>query len=273
MANQIGRFARMYLDDLDVYLRSFEMETGIESVTADATKYGDDWEVAEVVQGKGRITINSYLDDVYKQGPPADPPGLVNNSLDLLMWKMLTNDATPPTIFQTPAILTFIPFDTPVNDDNGVLFMQGFGQFSIAPQVKGLVPIRTQIVGAGPLNRGKIIALGTTTAITSAAPFVSTPVAQFVGGAPTKFIRAALHVFSFALSAGTPTLTCTLESDDAVGFPSEITRLTFPTFTTLTGAYVEQTLVDTDEFYRVRITSDDAVNASTLGFIVVAYTE
>ena len=92
MSIQIGRYARMYLDDLDVYLRSFEMGQSIESVTIGASRYGDDWEIHEVVQGKGGITINSYLDDVYSQG---EPDAIVQNSLDLLMWKVMTKTKAP----------------------------------------------------------------------------------------------------------------------------------------------------------------------------------
>ncbi len=265
MAIQIGRRARMYLDDLDVYLRSFEMEQSIESVTTDATKYGDDWEIADVVQGKGGISINSYLDDVYSQG---EPDAAVNNALDLLMWKMLTNDSTPPTIFQTPATLTFIPFDAPVVESDGVLFMQAFGQFAIAPAVKGLVPIRSQFVGAGPLNRGKILALGTLSGITSAAPHVGAPV-NFT--APTNFVRASMHCFSF-VSAVTPTITVSLESDPDDPFTGGgTTRLTFPTFTGRTGAYAEVALNNSDDEYRVRIASDNAT-AVALGIIVVGHT-
>ncbi len=266
MTIQIGRHARMYLDDLDVYLRSFEMEQSIESVTADVTKYGDDWEIAEVVQGKGNIIINSYLDDVFAQGPP---DVIVQNSLDLLLWKMLidTTDPDDPFIFQTPATLTFIPFDTPVIGSIGALFMQGFGQFAIAPAVKGLVPIRSQFVGAGPLNRGVIIDIGTQT-ISSAAAYDSSPGVEFVLG-PTKFVRASLHVFAMT-STATPTLTFTLESDDNAGFTSEITRVTFDPVTRSAGQYKEVALVNGDEFYRLHVVSDDPVN-TTFSYIVVAH--
>ena len=265
MAIKQGRYARMYLDDLDVYLRSFEMDQTIESVTADASRYGDNWEIHEVVQGKGGININAYLDDVYSQG---EPDAAVNNALDLLFWKAMTNDSTPPTIFQTPATLTFIPFDTPVAEDDGVLFMQGYGQFALAPAVKGLIPIRSQFVGAGPLNRGKILAIGTLSGITSAAPFVGVPI-NFT--APTNFVRASMHCFSF-VSAVTATLTASLESDPDDPFTGGgTTRLTFPTFTGRTGAYAEVALNNSDDEYRLRITSNNAA-ATAVGIIVVGHT-
>lgn len=272
MANQLGKNARLYIDDLDIYLRSFEMEQGIEARTADSGKFADDWESVEVIHGSGRLSVNAYMDNVYNQGDPPTTPQTAN-ALDLAMWKILTGDSTPPVMKSNPAVITMVPFATPAIDDDGVIFSQGFGQFAIAPANNGLVALRAQLVNTGPINRGKILAIGTTSAITSGSPFVSTPVAQFVGDPPVNFLRASLHVFTFSLAAGTPTLTCTLESDPLVGFGGGgVTRLTFATFTTMTGEYKEQALNDTDEFYRVRITSDDAVNASTLGIIVVGHT-
>ncbi len=269
MANQLGKRSRMYLDDLDVYLRSFEMEMGIESVTVDASKYADDWEIAEVVQGKGRITINSYLDDVYSQG---DPLTAVNNNLELLLWKMLVDqaDVDAPVIKQTPAVLTFVPFDAPAVGSDGVLFMQGFGQFSIQPQPKGLVAARSQIVGAGPLNRGKILALGNISVDNAGGgPHVGAAV-NFT--APNNFVRASMHCFTFTGSVA-PVITVSLESDPDAGFGGGgVTRLTFPTFSTMVGQYAEVALTDTDDEYRVRITSDNATSV-TLGIIVVGHTE
>ncbi len=266
MGIKLGRYARMYLDDLDVYLRSFEMDQSIESVTADATRYGDDWEIHEVVQGKGGININAYLDDVFPQGLPDT---IVQNSLDLLPWKALIDTADPddPIIFQTPATLTFVPFDTPVVASDGALFMQGYGQFAIAPAVKGLVPIRTQFVGAGPLSRGKIIDLGTET-VDNSPDYVSSPGVQFAAG-PTAFVRASLHVFGMT-SAVQPTLTFTLESDDNGSFTSAVTRVTFDPVTKSRGSYKSIALVDGDDWYRLRISSDDAT-AATLSYIVVAH--
>ncbi len=266
MANQLGKRSRMYLDDLDVYLRSFEMEMGIESVTTDASKYGDDWEIAEVVQGKGRITINSYLDDVYSQG---DPLAAVNNNLELLLWKMLVDqaDVDAPIIKETPAVLTFIPFDAPAVESDGVLFMQGFGQFAIQPVAKGLVVARSQIVGAGPLNRGKILAIGNIS-VDSGSPHIGAAV-NF--DAPNNFVRASMHCFTFTGGVA-PVITVFLESDALDTFGSPITRLTFPTFSTMVGQYAEVALTDTDVEYRVQITSDNPASV-TLGIIVVGHTE
>ncbi len=237
------------------------MEQSIESVTTDATRYGDDWEVNEVVQGKGGITINSYLDDVYFQGVPTTR---IANALDLAHWKMMTDDATPPTIFQTPTTLSFIPFDTPIVGSDGVLFMQGYGQYAIAPAIKGLVPIRTSLVGAGPLNRGKILAIGDLT-INSGAAHTGAEVAFTV---PAGFTRASFHCFNITGADGT--FTVAIQSD-TTGFPSQTTRLTFPTFTTPSHGYMELAGSNSDTHLRTVITSDNGSN-SVLSIIVVGHT-
>ena len=266
MVTQLGKDARLYIDDLDVYLRSFEMEQGLEARTADSGKFGDDWESVEVIHGSGRLTVNAYLDDTYSQGDPGSP---ANNALDLAFWKIMTGDTVPPVMKATPAVATFVPFASPAIADIGAIFTQGFGQFAIAPANNGLVVARAQFLNTGPINRGTILAIGTASGITSGAPFVSSPGVQFVA-APSNFIRASLHVFTLT-SAVVPTFTCTLESDDNSGFTSAVTRLTFTTFATTFGEYKEVALDNSDDWYRVRITSDNAA-AATLGIIVVGHT-
>ena len=264
MANQLGKNARLYIDDLDIYLRSFEMEQGIEARTADSGKFADDWESVEVIHGSGRLTVNAYMDNVYSQG---DPGSAVNNALDLAMWKIMTGDSTPPVMKSSPAVITMVPFGTPAVEDAGVIFSQGFGQFAIAPANNGLVALRAQLVNTGPINRGTILAIGTIN-VTSAAPFVGAPV-NFT--APTNFVRASLHCFSF-VSAVSPTITVSLESDPDDPFAGGGTnRLTFATFTTMTGEYKEVALNNSDDEYRVRVTSNNATTAA-LGIIVVGHT-
>ena len=261
MANQLGKHARLYVDDLDIYLRSFEMEQGIEARTSDSSKFADDWESVEVIHGSGRLTVNAYMDDVYSQG---DPGSAVDNALDLAIWKIMTGDVSSPVMKSTPAVVTMVPFASPVVGSDGVIFSEGFGQFSIAPARNGLVALRAQLLNTGPINRGKILALGDIT-VSSGSPHLGTEVSFTL---PVGFIRASFHCFKITGQAAT--FTVKIQSD-VTPFSSYTDRITFPTFTTMSSGYAELTGAQTDTHLRAHISSSE-VTESILSIIVVGHT-
>ncbi len=261
MANLLGKDARLYLDDIDIYLRSFEMEWGLEARIEESTKYGDDWQTHELIHGSGRVTVNAHMDDVYSQG---DPGSAVNNALDLALWKMMTNDDSPTTIKSTPAVMTMLPIITPVVGSDGAIFSQGWGQFGIAPARSGLVALRAQIQNTGPINRGKILALGNIT-VDSGDKHEGVEV-SFAD--PVGFTRASFHCFTITGQAAT--FTVAIESDET-GFGGPTVRITFPTFTTMASGYAELVGTNTDSFLRATIASSSGT-PSTLGIVVIGHT-
>lgn len=101
-------------------------------------------------------------------------------------------------------------------------------------------------MGDSPLARGVVMENGTFTVTTNGT-------ARQVGAAAaTDTIYSSVHVI--AASGTTPTLDVTVESDDAMGFGTPVTRLTHPQFTTV-GAN-QQTLAGpvTDDWWRLVLT-------------------
>lgn len=65
-----------------------------------------------------------------------------------------------------------------------------------------------------------------------------------------QYLYCALHVFS----VGT-TITAVLESDNAIGFPSAVTQLTFGPITTVGGTMLRIAGPITDDWFRLRVTA------------------
>lgn len=66
MAKLAGKKARFYVDAQDIYLSSFEMEYGVESVVVDASVYNDDFDQNEVIGANGRFSLSARLTDSYR---------------------------------------------------------------------------------------------------------------------------------------------------------------------------------------------------------------
>lgn len=79
----------------------------------------------------------------------------------------------------------------------------------------------------------------------------ATGTAQQLGAvAADQYLYAALHVFS----VGT-TITAVIESDNAVGFPSPVTQLTFGPITAIGGTMLRVAGPITDDYFRLRVSA------------------
>jgi hypothetical protein len=142
------------------------------------------------------------------------------------------------------------------NSAAGIVYMlRGVeGTFSLIETVNDVAKWSMNGTAAvSPVVRGSVLHRATAAIITG----TSTP--QQLGGITAlQSIFATLHVFSIAGTA-TPSITVIVQSDNAVGFPTPVTRLTFPAVTSVTlvsGLWQEAILpgLNTDDWYRIQYT-------------------
>lgn len=155
--------------------------------------------------------------------------------------------------------LTVCP-DTANPGDLAYLTQVMRGSYQLGGAVDDVAPWSAKMAGTWPLSRGLILhppgtartATGTGTAV------------QHVAVPAGKQLYAALHVLSVAGTA-TPTLTVSVQADNAVGFPSPAAALTFAPATAPGGQVVRGPGVAADDWYRVSYT----ITGTTPSFLFV----
>ncbi|KKL68959.1 hypothetical protein LCGC14_2119740 [marine sediment metagenome] len=257
-----GKKARLYINELDVYLRTFEMSSNLELITEESGVYGDEWEQAEVIMGRSSLEVRARMAQYS--------PGGIPQPVDRFFREVIFDDSGQPS---SPVVLVSTPMThtmvirgvAPVQGDNSI-FGRGFGRLDLSAVRNELEALRFGVTGHGPIDLGRILDIKDRSP-TSAVPALSDDGADvpIQAGAPTEKIRLALHVISFTGAAAN--ITITVESDTATGFPLPTTRATFTVVTGVTHEWLEIPLVGvTDDWWRVKYVSDD-VSSSTLGIV------
>lgn len=119
-------------------------------------------------------------------------------------------------------------------------------EYSFGGKVGDMLAYKSRAVGDQPLVRGAIIHPST-----SAKTTTGTGIAQLIGAASaSQRIYAALHVLAVSGTA-TPTLTVTVQSDTAVGFPSATTSISFAAATAIGGQFLSVAGPLSDTYFRV----------------------
>lgn len=122
------------------------------------------------------------------------------------------------------------------------------GEYKLGDQVGEVAPWNAKAGSSWPLTRG-LIAHDPGTPRTATA----TGTAAQLGAVPAgKSLYAALHVLS--ASGTTPSLTVAIDSDNAVGFPSPVTPLTFNAATGRGGQIARVAGPLTDDWFRPKWT-------------------
>jgi hypothetical protein len=170
-------------------------------------------------------------------------------------------------------------------DDNAWATLGGLGPWTISPtdatvgtlayftnalrssyklggQVGEIAPWAGKASGSWPMVRGQI-AHPPGTARTATGTGTSIQLGAIPAG---KRLYAALHVLSVAGTA-TPTITARVESDNATGFPSPVTQLTFAGATAQGGQILrtDGTAI-TDDWFRIAWT----ISGTTPSFLLAA---
>lgn len=123
------------------------------------------------------------------------------------------------------------------------------GSYEVGGTPGDVAPWKAEASGTWPLVRGlSLHSPGTARTATGSATAV-----QHVAVPAGKQLYAALHVLSVA-GTGTPSLTVTVESDDAAGFTSPATRLSFTAATAVGSQILRAAGPITDTYYRVSYT-------------------
>jgi hypothetical protein len=134
------------------------------------------------------------------------------------------------------------------------------GQYQLLGAVGDVAPWKAEASSTWPLVRG-LVAHPPGTARTATG---SGTAVQHIAVPAGMQLYAALHVLSVA-GTGTPTLTVRLQSDDAAGFASPTTRITF-TAATAVGAQIQRVAGPvTDTYYR----ADWTISGTTPSFLFV----
>ncbi|WP_433232402.1 hypothetical protein ACQP2H_10535 [Micromonospora sp. CA-248260] len=139
---------------------------------------------------------------------------------------------------------------TAASSGNLAYFTNGLRtSYEVGGKVGDVAPWKAEASGTWPLVRGvSLHSPGTPRTATGSAPGV-----LHVAVPAGKQLYAALHVLSVA-GTGSPSLTVVVESDDAVGFPSPATRLSFAAATAVGSQILRSANTNTDTYYRVSYT-------------------
>lgn len=230
MSKVFGKKARFYIDDEAIYTRSFEMDQGMEVASVDASVFGDDFELLEPIRARGSFSVNARMDNTYRAvGDVAD------QALDKFFMSKMLNLSTGAVV-TTPVNVSAILRNTPAAGDSGV-FTRGYGALSFGIPRDGLVSMKFSLTETGPIHNGKVICVQDIP--NGSFPFSGTAVAQ-AGASAGGYMRAALHVVTFELLGGTPSIAFTIETDDNSGFTTpSAARLSFAAVTTKTSEWKE----------------------------------
>jgi hypothetical protein len=265
MSKLKGKYARLYVDHMPIYLKSFEMDYNLETITVDGSVYGDDFDSFESIRARGSYSLQARLTDDYR-----DPADSSNNLLEKFFAGRMMDLATQE-VKTTPAVVTSIFRQTPAAGD-GALFTRGWGVMSLAHPRDALASIRFNLSGTGPIHNGKVLYIAEVT-LDNGGTTVSNGTAVNLGDA-TTFIRTAVHVTNFTVLSGSPTVTAKIQSDDSSGMGSPTDRLTFATISN-EGQEWKEVLVNygagTEDWHRLVLTVG-GTGSVTIGVLCTAIT-
>lgn len=175
---------------------------------------------------------------------------LDTSKVDDAAWAML-GGRTAWTICPTDAVVGALAYTT-----YGL-----HSSYKLGDQVGNVAPWTAKASGSWPVARGQVAhPPGTARTVTGTGTAVQ------LGAVPAgKRLYAALHVLSAA--GTTPAITARIESDNAVGFPSATTQLTFSSASVRGGEILRTSgSAITDDWYRIAWT----ITGTTPSFLFAA---
>lgn len=202
----------------------------------------------------------------------------VKLSGDRLIDKLLYEEAMAPSgvISNTPVPMSLIVRKTPAVGDNAQMF-RGLPGLTFSSPVADLASMRCSVKETGAIHMGKVLAVGSYAVTTAGGPVYGSDLIADVGiqlGKVWKAARFVYHVYSFVVDAATPTLTITIERDDAEGMPTKADYLELETgLDDVKGEWNELTTPTTDDWWRVRFDCVGASAECTIGIVVIGYVE
>lgn len=231
MARLLGKYARLYLDHMPIYLKSYEMDTSISTTTVDASVYGDDFDQFDVLTYKGQFNLTARLTNDYRNPDDTD-----DQLLDKFFREMLIDPATNMAK-TTPANMSLLNTGAAVvAAGNTGLFTRGWGNMGMSFPRNNISAIKCQFTEHGAISRGPVIGLFDVTLDSDGTPPATWP-SPLTGtgilvGNPSNFLRAIIHVTSYTVVSGSPTgVTAKVYSGTTVDMGSSTEQLAFTAFT------------------------------------------
>lgn len=227
MAKFVLKNVRMFAAGADLTTRSNRVEIGMEAESKDATSFvasGDVWH--EELAGIRTSTITGA--GQWEAGDAS----MVDDSAFATHGSII-----PVTIAPATAVDGAIAYMTAANRT----------AYQLGGALGDVVPWSGTWQGAWPVGRGVVLHAPTVRTATGTGAIQQLPAV-----AAGQFLVGTIHVMS--VSGTTPSITVTIQSDDAIGFASPTTRLTFNAQTAIGGQVFRLAGPITDTFYRVSYT-------------------
>lgn len=223
MAKFVLTNARLFTGGVDLTTVNNKVELSAEREQKETTSFGSSgW--TESIAGLGQTEING---EGQWEANAVD-------KVDDILWAQLAG-LTSWTVSPNAGAVGDIAYFT-----NALT-----GMYQLGGQVGDVAPWTAKAMSSWPLVRGAI-AHPSGTARTA----TGTGTAQQLGAvSATQNLYAALHVLSVSGTA-TPTLTVTIQSDNASGFPSSATALSFAAATAIGGQILRVPGALTDDWFR-----------------------
>jgi hypothetical protein len=226
--------AKYYLQDVHLYAGGLDL-TGYsnkvdlagEFEEKDTTNFGSaGWKENILGLGSAKASGEGQWD--------AGSAGLPDDGLQALLGSASAWTATP-----TSAAVGSLAYLTKMSE----------AKYMLGGSVGDVAPWQVDWSGTWPLVRGQLIH-SASTARTATGNGTS---AQLGALLSTQALYVCLHVISVSGTAS-PTLTVSIESDDATGFPSATTRGTFTAATAISGQVLKISGAVTDDWWRAKYT-------------------
>lgn len=256
----VGKNARMYVNDVALYLRMFEMENTMELNTEEATAYGRDWQEFAFIDGSVTMGVNAFMDETR---PVTDASDLVTDAA-----YVNTFQADGGSVFKSdPEVpIIFSPGNSAAAGQKAFFMNSILGSVALSAPRNGLQRLRGRFQGADGLRAGLIIAQ-TEVEFASGDTFLPAPSGDIDVGAPVAAVTGIVAAYCVYKKTASAVFTIEVQ-DTATSGSGWAAAVTFPTFTTIAAAYKEDVTDAGKRYHRIRV--NNAGSAETLGLIVVS---
>lgn len=239
MAPIILKNAKLYLGGFNLSgdLNQMALNYGVDML--EVTTFND----AAKRRIAGLFDVSADLQGFYQAGTNPD-------LVDKILWDKLALQDEIMTICPTTGAAGEVAYFTKVIE----------ATYTPGGSVGEVFPFSVEAQGAERLVRGIVAETGVKTATV-------TGTARNLGAVTaSQKLYAAMHVI--AASGTTPTLGVTIESDDASGFASPVTRITFAQATAIGAQWKEVAGAITDTWYRPVITIAGTTPSFTIALLL-----
>ena len=241
----VGKNARLYLKELQIYLRLFEMEQGMESSIAEGSVYNDDLQSFEIIDAMSNFSLNGRF-DADGLTSEQDP----NLTLDTALFSNLFIDNFP-LLFLPDGDLAIVPSANYLGAFYGNYVSGGV---SIAMPRSDLGSIRLNARSDGRIVNGHVMAVQDVALVSGVDTFLPGATGlQMIPAVPAGTRIAAVWHMWKKTGAGNVQAQVQGATSGAGPFTD---RAAFTTRNLVGGEFIDVADAnDTEDFHRIRIQS------------------